>query len=442
MQGNGGTVSSGIVAEAAVKTVMSGPASGVMAAAYTAKAAGIEDVITYDMGGTSCDVGLIRGGVPAVSSELELEYAMPIHVPMVDVHTIGAGGGSLARVDEAGILQVGPESAGADPGPICYGRGGTRPTITDANLLLGRLNPEALLAVENPVSLDDLHAVFQQELGDPLGLDAEGAAAAVLRIANDRMAGALRLVSLARGQDPRDFALFAFGGAGPLHASALARELGVPKVLVPARPGITNALGCLAADLRHDYVNTVNLPVPDLDMAAVRGILEAQIAEGEATIAREGVEIDGLTVLHSADMQFQGQSHILTVPLPGAAVTREALQRAFEAAYWTRFEVELPEIRAVLVNLNTAVIGRRKGVPLEALADSGAEAVPGTRRVWFPEGWMETPIHRRGALPPGTTLEGPAIVEQLDSTTVVEPGDHVTVDPLGNLVVTVSGGAP
>ena len=444
MQGNGGTVSSGIVAEAAVKTVMSGPASGVMAAAYTAKAAGIEDVITYDMGGTSCDAGLIRGGVPAVSSELELEYALPIHVPMVDVHTIGAGGGSLARVDEAGILQVGPESAGADPGPICYGRGGSRPTITDANLLLGRLNPRALLAVDTPVSPEELRATFQRELGDPLGLDAEAAAAAVLRIANDRMAGALRLVSLARGQDPRDFALFAFGGAGPLHASALARELGIPRVLVPARPGITNALGCLAADLRHDYVNTVNLPLPDLDLAALRRLLEAQVAEGEATIAREGVEIDGLTVLHSVDMQFQGQSHILTVPLPGIEVTREALQQAFEAAYWTRFEVELPEIRAVLVNLNTAVIGRRKGVPLEALVESGAEAraetASGTRQVWFPERWRETPIHRRGALPPGTALEGPAIVEQLDTTTVVEPGDRVTVDPLGNLIVTVAGG--
>lgn len=442
MQGNGGTVSSGIVAEAAVKTVMSGPASGVMAAAYTAKAAGIEDVITYDMGGTSCDVGLIRGGVPAVSSELELEYAMPIHVPMVDVHTIGAGGGSLARIDEAGILQVGPESAGADPGPICYGRGGRRPTITDANLLLGRLNPEALLSVQTPISLGELRNIFQLELAEKLGLDCEAAAAAVLRIANDRMAGALRLVSLSRGHDPRDFALFAFGGAGPLHASALARELGIPRVLVPARPGITNALGCLAADVRHDYVNTVNLPVPDLDMAAVKALLEAQVAEGEATIAREGVEIDGLTVLHSADMQFQGQSHILSVEVPDVDVTREQLQQAFEVAYWARFEVELPEIRAVLVNLNTAVIGRRKGVPLEALTD-GAAAVAGegTRPVWFGGGWRETPIYKRAQLPPGARLEGPAIIEQLDTTTVVEPGDRLEADALGNLIITVAGGA-
>jgi N-methylhydantoinase A len=335
-------------------------------------------------------------------------------------------------------LQVGPQSAGADPGPICYGRGGQAPTITDANLLLGRLNPDALLAVDNPVPLDAVRAVFARELGEKLGLDGEQAAAAVLRIANDRMAGALRLVSLARGHDPRDFALFAFGGAGPLHASALAKELAIPRVLVPARPGITNALGCLVADLRHDYVNTVNTPVPELDMARVRGLLEQQIAEGQATIAREGVEIEGLTLLHSADMQFLGQSHILTVPVPGTGVTREQLQEAFEAAYWARFEVALPEIRAVLVNLNTAVIGRRPSVPLESLAETG---VPGgateSRQVWWADGWRDTPIYRRAQLPPGATLTGPAIVEQLDTTIVIEPGDRLHVDALSNLMIEV-----
>ena len=232
MQGNGGMVSSKIVSEAAVNTVMSGPASGVMAAAYTAKASGYPNVITYDMGGTSCDVGLIQGGIPQVSAELKLEYAMPIHVPMVDVHSIGAGGGSIAFINDAGMLQVGPESAGADPGPICYGRGGRRPTITDANLVLGRLNPKILLAVDNPVSLEDVKSILVRDIGTPLGISAEEAAAAVLQIGNNRMAGALRMVSLARGHDPRDFALFAFGGAGPLHAVALARELAVPTIIV------------------------------------------------------------------------------------------------------------------------------------------------------------------------------------------------------------------
>ena len=266
MQGNGGTVSSAIVSEHAVNTVMSGPASGVMAAAYTASAAGYKDVITYDMGGTSTDVALIQAGVPTVSSELELEYAMPIHVPMVDVHTIGAGGGSIAFINQAGMLQVGPESAGAMPGPICYGRGGIDPTITDANLILGRLNPEKLLAVDRPVPLAKVRAIILEKIGKPLGLDATGAAAAILCIANDKMAGAMRMVSLARGHDPRDFVLFPFGGAGPLHAAALARELAIPRMLIPVRPGITNALGCVVADARHDYVNTINQPLPALDI--------------------------------------------------------------------------------------------------------------------------------------------------------------------------------
>ena len=263
MQGNGGSVAARIVIDRAVDTVMSGPASGVMAAAALARAAGIDQVITYDMGGTSSDVGLIQGGVPQVTAELELDYAMPIHVPMVDVHSIGAGGGSIAAIDEAGMLRVGPDSAGAMPGPICYGRGGERATITDANLVLGRLDPAGLLAVETPVPVAEVAARIEAQIGAPLGLDAHAAAAAVLRVANDRMAGAIRMVSLARGHDPRDFALFAYGGAGPLHASALARELGIPSVLIPARPGITNAIGCATADLRHDFVNTLNTPLAD-----------------------------------------------------------------------------------------------------------------------------------------------------------------------------------
>ncbi len=440
MQGNGGTIAAGIATEAAVNTVMSGPASGVMAAAYTARTAGLLDVITYDMGGTSCDVGLIQNGVPQVSTELELEYAMPIHVPMVDVHTIGAGGGSIAFINEAGLLQVGPMSAGAKPGPICYGRGGDQPTITDANLLLGRLNAKTLLGVSGAVSLDNIRAIFIEKIGRHLGLDAEGAAAAIVRIANDKMSGALRMVSLSRGHDPRDFILFPFGGAGPLHASALARELAIPKILVPAKPGLTNALGCLVADVRHDYVRTINLPVEALDMAEVRRVLEAQIAAGRETIRREQVPVTGIKVILSADMQFQGQSHILTVPVPRVAVTRAQLQKAFEDAYWRRFEVELPEIRAVLVNLHTAVIGQRKRVRLAALAETGHRAAKpvAKRRVWFAQGWRETPIYERRALGPGAKIRGPAIVEQLDTTIVVEPGDRVVADKLGNLVVTVA----
>jgi N-methylhydantoinase A len=443
MQGNGGTVSSRIVADAAINTVMSGPASGVMAAAYTGARCGFPNVITYDMGGTSSDVGLIRDGVPTASSELQLEYGMPIHVPMVDVHTIGAGGGSIAFINEAGMLQVGPRSAGASPGPICYGRGGQEPTITDANLVLGRLNPDALLAVDSPVSLDHVRARIVDAVGAPLGMGADEAAAAILQIANDRMAGAIRMVSLARGHDPRDFALFAFGGAGPLHAAALAAELAIPKLLIPARPGITNAIGCAVADVRHDFVNTVNRPVADLDMAQVHETLAQQIADGMAMIEHEGVAVDKLICVHEAEMQFQGQSHMLRVPLAGPEISREDLQAAFEEAYFDRFDLRLPEVRAVLVTLHTAVIGRRPEVSLASLVDADArtDSIDGAmlahRRVWFTGGWHDTPVLRRERLPVGASFQGPAIVEQLDTTIVIEPGNSVEVDEVGNLIVDV-----
>ena len=442
MQGNGGTVSARLAAETAVHTVMSGPASGVIAAARTARAAGMPDVITYDMGGTSSDVALVRGGVPQVSSELELEYAMPIHVPMVDVHTIGAGGGSIARVDEAGLLRVGPQSAGAQPGPVCYGRGGVHPTITDANLALGRLNPERMLGLVGSVDMAAVRAAIETHVARPLGLDGMAAAAAIVRIANDRMAGAIRMVSLARGHDPRDFALFPFGGAGPLHAVALARELAIPKVLIPIRPGITNALGCVVADLRRDFVRTINKPLAALADGEVPTVFAAQVTEGRALLERQGVLIEGFEFLHSVDMQFQGQSHILSVPLDGADVDAAALRTAFDRAYWNRFEVALPEIRPVLVSVHTAVIGRRPAVDLRQLAagnpaDSLAGAQTGTRPVWFDGGMQDTPVYRRDRLPADASFDGPAIVEQLDCTTVVEPGNRVAMDTFGNLLVTV-----
>jgi len=444
MQGNGGTVSSSIVSDEAVKTVMSGPASGVMAAAYTSMQCGFSHVVTYDMGGTSCDVGLIVDGIPQVTSELEIEYAMPIHVPMVDVHTIGAGGGSLACVNDSGLLQVGPESAGAQPGPICYGRGGTKPTITDANLVLGRLNPESLLSVNNPVSLETVRSKMIEDVGRNLGFkDVEETASAIIRIANMNMAGALRLVSLARGYDPRDFALFAFGGAGPLHAVSLAAELGIPKVLVPMRPGITNAVGCVVADVRHDYVNSVNVPLTQVDMDQVHDIFVSQIRAGKEIIASEGIDIEEMVIIHQVDMQFQGQTHILNFPVQSPSVSRSALQSLFEKAYWNRFNVELPEIRAVLVNLHTSVIGRRKPVPLNTLISKAkhkkklGDCIMHSRPVWFDSGWHDTPIYNREFLPPKIKFRGPAVIEQLDTTTVVEPENHAEVDKAGNLIISL-----
>lgn len=443
MNGNGGMVSSRLVAREAAKTVMSGPASGVMAAAYTGRRAGIPDLITYDMGGTSTDVALIRGAEPSVSNEIEIEYAMPIHVPMVDVRSVGAGGGSIARVNAAGLLEVGPESAGAAPGPICYGRGGTEPTISDANLLLGRLNPAKLKSVEGGVSLEHVAAAFRAKLGDRLGLDAVGAADAVIRLANIKMAGAIRMVSVSLGADPRDFTLFAFGGAGPLHATALARELGVPRVLVPSRPGITNALGCIVADLRHDFVSTLNTPLDMLDMDRLTGVLADQTREGEALIGREKIEIKGLKRLYSVDMQFVGQTHLLRVPLDGPQIGREALRAKFEAAYFRRFRVQLGEIRANVVNANTSIIGERAALDLSTLIDPAgrksalAEAQTSARKVFFDGRWHDTPVYWRDHLPAAFALTGPAIIEQMDTTVLIEPGDHAAGDADGNVIITL-----
>ncbi|WP_188790438.1 hydantoinase/oxoprolinase family protein [Salipiger pallidus] len=445
MNGNGGMVSARVVAEEAAKTVMSGPASGVMAAAYTGRRAGIPDLLTYDMGGTSTDVAMIRGADPAVSHEIEVEYAMPIHVPMVDVRTVGAGGGSIARIDAAGLLQVGPDSAGSTPGPICYGKGGTLPTISDANMALGRLNPDRLNTGAGGVSLDTIRDAFAS-LGAGLGLAADEAAAAVLRVANAKMADAVRMVSISLGEDPRDFALFAFGGAGPLHACAIARELGVPRVLVPARPGITNALGCVVADLRHDFVATVNKPLDACDMDEVHALFARQIEDGRAAIARERVEIAEERIAHSVEMRFIGQTHLLRVPLDSAKPSREELQALFEDAYFKRFQVRLPEIRPALVNVNSSVVGRRPEIDLSALIDASErkpslpEAQTATRPVFF-EDWTDTPVYWRDHLPADATLSGPAIVEQMDCTLVLEPGDTAEQDDDGNLIVTVGAGA-
>ncbi len=442
MNGNGGTVPAGLVVEAAAKTVMSGPASGVMAAAATLAQSGLTNAITYDMGGTSTDVALIAGGVPEVSAELTIDYGLPIHLPMVDVHTVGAGGGSIASVNRAAMLQVGPESAGSEPGPIGYGRGGTRPTITDANLVLGRLDPARLTAVRAGISIEAIREAFARDLAGPLGMTVEEAAEAVIRLGNVHMSGAIRMVSLSRGYDPRDFVLFAFGGAGPLHAVALARELGIPEVLVPARPGLTNALGCLVADLRQDRVRTLNRPLDGLDMADLRAVLEEQAAEALAMVAEEQAEIEETTVTFGADMQFRGQTHLIRVALPSPDIDRATLQELFEAAYFRRFQVRLPEIRAVVVNLVTSVIGRRRPFPLAALIDEAgrsdlAGARLGTRPVYAGGAWHEAAIYSREALPLGAEIAGPAVIQQIDATTVIEPGATARVDAIGNLRIRV-----
>ena len=445
MNGNGGTVSAKRVIREAAKTVMSGPASGVIAAAYTGTAAGRPNLITYDMGGTSTDVALIREGEPSVSNEIELEYAMPIHVPMVDVRTIGAGGGSIAKVNDAGLFEVGPHSAGAEPGPICYGRGGNEPTISDANFLLGRLDVTKLKSVSQEVDIEHIRSIFQEKLGDPLNIDAETAAAAVLQVAITRMAGATRMVSVSLGEDPRDFSLFAFGGAGPMHATALARELGIPEVIVPARPGITNALGCVVADMKHDFVRTVNSPLNNVDMDEIIGILKAQSKEGTELIQKEPVSVEEIKVVHSFDMQFVGQTHILSVFLPTYDLSHEVVQSAFDEAYYGRFRVRLPEIRAQIVNVKTTVMGRRTGICLDGLIDASGRveslemAQNGARPVWFNGDWQNTKIFNREALPLSAKIKGPAILEQMDTMVLIEPGDEAISDKNGNILISLGG---
>ena len=439
MNGNGGMVSAAKVSREAVKTVMSGPASGVMAAVYTGLRAKMPNLVTYDMGGTSTDVAMIRDRVAPVSNEIEIEYGMPIHVPMVDVRTVGAGGGSIARVDEGGMLRVGPESAGSYPGPICYGRGGTHVTISDANLLLGRLPADRF-----GQAIETARKAMTDQIAAPLGLSVEAAAEAVIRVANAHMGGAIRMVSISMGADPRDFALFAFGGAGPLHAAALARELTIPRVLVPARPGITNALGCVVADLRHDFVRSLNQPLDTVNMTQVHQILADQAAEGRALIADEMLALRGVDIAYSCDMQFVGQTHLLRINLPDGVPIRETLQALFEAAYQTRFHVDLPNIRANLMNLNVSVIGRRPEVDLSRLIDPAGrqntieKARKSVRRVYF-GGWIETPVYWRDHLPLDATLIGPAIIEQMDTTIVVEQGDRITSDSDGNLIIEIGG---
>ena len=443
MNGNGGTISSKMVVNEAAKTVMSGPASGVIAAAHTGQSSGINNIITYDMGGTSTDVALIIGSQPSVSSDLEVEYGMPVHVPMVDVRTVGAGGGSIAKLNLAGLLEVGPESAGSIPGPICYGNGGTIPTISDANLLLGRLNISKIISDNNKVSIDDIKKIFRNKLSKDLSLDEVKTAEAVIKIANTKMAGAIRMVSISLGVDPRDFTLFAFGGAGPLHASSLAKELGIPKVLIPARPGITNALGCVVADLRQDFTKTLNMPIDKVNILELHSLFEEQEKKGIELIKKQGLKLTNISSNFSLDMQFIGQTHILRIDLPNSNPDLDYLQKSFEKAYLNRFKVKLSEIKANIVNVNTTVQGHKSPFDISLLNNEPLkslnlnEALLENRKVYFKDKFLNTPIYSRDKMPLEFEIKGPAIIEQMDTTTLIEPDDRVFGDNLGNMFIEV-----
>ena len=443
VQSNGGIMSTATARKLPVRTALSGPAAGVVAGAALAGAAGFDNLITCDLGGTSFDVSLIANGKAAVAAQTTIEFGLVIRTPMVEITTIGAGGGSIAWVDR-GLLQVGPESAGSVPGPACYGQGNTRPTLTDAQVVLGRINAQRPLGGElKALDVEAATRAIMQHVGTPLGLAVDDAAAAIVRVADARMAGAIRLVSIERGHDPAKFTAMPFGGGGALHVGALIREIGLKSALVPRFPGITSALGCVLADLRHDLVQTVNLMLEGLNATVLEIRMAAAGREASAVIAAAGIPVERIDVTYEFDMHYLGQTHTVAVPLPVEADARglsEGLVRqAFEAAYSASFSRLLPGLAVRIVSLRVAAIGRRPGFDFSVFApDASAsleKARAGSRRVWFDGGWRETSIWSRLALPAGTAIEGPAILEQPDATTVIEPGHVGRVDALGNVIV-------
>jgi N-methylhydantoinase A len=444
VQSNGGVMSAETATRLPVRTALSGPAAGVIAAAHIAVTAGYPDVITGDIGGTSFDVSLIAGGQPALAAQSTLDFGIVVRTPMIEITTIGAGGGSIAHVDKAGLLQVGPESAGSIPGPVCYGAGGTRPTLTDANVVLGRINAERPIGGSlTRLDTEAASRAIAREIGEPLGLGVMQAAEAILRVANARMAGALRLVSIERGHDPKKFALMPFGGGGALHAGALIRDVGLARALVPRFPGVTSALGCVIADMRHDRVRTLNRALADLDPTALRVEMDAAATQLSLALDRAGVSFTERRVEHALDMNYVGQTHTVTVRLPllpdgSGDLSGEAVQAAFVETYSGAYGRLLPHVPVRVLNLRTAVIGARPKIDLLSMAPAAdtsiAAARTGSRRIWF-GGWQEAAVYDRLALPVGADIAGPAVLEQPDTTILIEPGQHGLVDRFGNLLI-------
>jgi len=443
VQSNGGIMSTATARRLPVRTALSGPAAGVVAGASLGKAAGFDNLITCDLGGTSFDVSVIAGGKVATAAQTVVDFGLVIRTPMVEITTIGAGGGSIASVDRGGLLQVGPESAGSVPGPACYGAGNTRPTLTDAQVVLGRINAARPLGGEL-ASLDVAAArdAIAAHVGAPLGLDTDAAAAAIVQVAEARMAGAIRLVSIERGHDPARFVAMPFGGGGALHACALIREIGLKSALVPRFPGITSALGCVLADLRHDTVHTLNVMLEGVDAAALERRMEAAGSEARAVIAGAGIPLERTDVVYELDMHYLGQTHTVAVPIgkgDALGVSEAMIRAAFEAAYLASFSRLLPGLAMRIVSLRVAAIGTRPAFDFAVFAPDASASLDkaklGTRRVWFPGGWHDATIWARLDLPAGAHIQGPAILEQPDATVVVEPGFAGHIDPLGNLVV-------
>ena len=442
MQSNGGTMGVETAIERPVHTILSGPAAGVIGAVAIAQQAGESNSISIDMGGTSFDVSLSYRGEVRRTQESELER-LPVKVPMVDIHTLGAGGGSIAWIDPGGALRVGPQSAGAEPGPACYGNGGTEATVTDANLVLGRLGATSLLGGTMTLDEDLARSVIAERIAEPLGLTVEEAAEGIVQVVNASMVKGIRVVSVSKGYDPREFCLVAFGGAGPVHASELADEMDIPTVLVPVAPGVTSALGLLMADLRHDFAQTVLRPGEELSPTEITSWYEQLETQAMEQMAREDVAPEDVSLIRAADARYVGQGYELEVLVgPGQLEQADVEQMVerFHDAHVRTYGYASRDNSVEIVNLRVTALASmpRPDLASDSQIQGGdpSRARTGKRNVYFRNEPKTTSIYDRSGLVPGDMIDGPAIVEQLDSTTVVWEGQTATVDRYLNLILT------
>ena len=441
VQSNGGVMSVGTAKDFPVRTALSGPAAGVIAAQAIAAAAGFENIVTCDMGGTSFDVSLVAESVAALTPQTAIDFGMVVRTPMIEITTIGAGGGSIASLDASGLLTVGPESAGSDPGPVCYGLGNTRPTVTDANLILGRINPDRPIGGKlDRLDVDAAREAIRKNLSDLLGISVEEAAEAILRLANAKMAGAIRLVSIEKGHDPAKFAAMPFGGGGALHTGALIKEVGLGSALVPRFPGVTSALGCVVADMRHDRVQTVNRLLSSIDAVALGAELQSVADATESVVTSAGAAFARIDRVFEFDMLYLGQTHTVAVAVdPADGLTTEAIQTAFNTAYRTAYGRLLDGIPVRVMNYRVTVIGRRPAFDMAVFAPKDGKPADacriGTRTVWAEGAFHQAGLYDRLSLAVGERIAGPAILEQPDTTIFVDPGLYAVVDSFGNLVI-------
>ena len=442
VQSNGGVMTLGSAADQPVRTALSGPAAGVIAARFIGQSAGFDNLITCDMGGTSFDVSVVAEGRSALAAQSSIDFGMVVRTPMIEINTIGAGGGSIAWIDGAGLLQIGPQSAGSNPGPVCYGLGNEDPTVTDANLVLGRINADRPIGGKlDRLDVDKARRAIKDKIALPLGISDMEAAEAIIQVANARMAGAIRIVSIERGHDPAKFTAMPFGGGGALHIGALIREVGLKSGLVPRYPGVTSALGCVIADMRHDAVKTINRTISDLNDAELLNAAETLWQTCHARItASETAVFDAIEEDIEADMLYAGQTHSVQVKLAGRhALNSNDLKAAFEEAYRAQIGQPLDNIPIRLINLRVAAVAKRPNLDLRAMAPKDGvmlqDAFLEMRSIWADGIWQEAPVYDRLALGVGQKCMGPALLEQADTTIFVDPGLIGEVDEFGNLII-------